>query len=105
MTRSYKVVRGTLDFSGVVGRVTARSKYGGVCYLTCSTVSVYQQLFQQNDPSNNDQHAVFFRSIAECYPILIAIGLHVHYSEYYSKLKRDMLPSDSKRVSWVYEAG
>ncbi|KAI0822293.1 ribosomal protein S12 [Trametes gibbosa] len=24
----YKVVRGTLDFSGVVGRVTARSKYG-----------------------------------------------------------------------------
>ncbi|EJF63419.1 ribosomal protein S12 [Dichomitus squalens LYAD-421 SS1] len=26
----YKVVRGTLDFSGVVGRVTARSKYGGV---------------------------------------------------------------------------
>lgn len=30
MTRSYKVVRGTLDFSGVVGRVTARSKYGGV---------------------------------------------------------------------------
>lgn len=29
VTRSYKVVRGTLDFSGVVGRVTARSKYGG----------------------------------------------------------------------------
>ncbi|KAI0372158.1 ribosomal protein S12 [Pilatotrama ljubarskyi] len=24
----YKVVRGTLDFSGVVGRLTARSKYG-----------------------------------------------------------------------------
>lgn len=29
---SYKVVRGTLDFSGVVGRVTARSKYGGMLH-------------------------------------------------------------------------
>ncbi|KZT23386.1 ribosomal protein S12, partial [Neolentinus lepideus HHB14362 ss-1] len=25
----YKVVRGTLDFGGVVGRTSARSKYGG----------------------------------------------------------------------------
>lgn len=32
--RSYKVVRGALDFNGVVGRRTARSRYGYVPYLT-----------------------------------------------------------------------
>lgn len=30
---SYKVVRGALDFNGVVGRVTARSRYGYVPFL------------------------------------------------------------------------
>lgn len=27
----YKVVRGALDFGGVVGRTQSRSKYGGMC--------------------------------------------------------------------------
>lgn len=27
----YKVVRGALDFGGVVGRTQSRSKYGGTC--------------------------------------------------------------------------
>lgn len=31
----YKVVRGALDFAGVPGRMTARSRYGYVCLLLC----------------------------------------------------------------------
>lgn len=29
LVASYKIVRGALDFGGVVGRMSARSRYGG----------------------------------------------------------------------------
>lgn len=35
---SYKVVRGALDFNGVVGRRTARSRYGCVLALSILTL-------------------------------------------------------------------
>lgn len=47
---SYKVVRGTLDFSGVVGRVISRSKYGGMYILTPQHIT-YLISLQQNGPS------------------------------------------------------
>lgn len=36
---SYKLVRGALDFAGVVGRATSRSKYGYVLQVSCKTVA------------------------------------------------------------------
>lgn len=51
----YKVVRGTLDFSGVVGRVTARSKYGGMSHSRiCSRMNLTILSYQQNVPNSSD---------------------------------------------------
>ena len=80
----YKVVRGTLDFSGVVGRVTARSKYGGMSHSgTLSHTSLTILSYQQNVPSSSDDPALSVLLRICCHmgkPPLIVVALHVHYT-------------------------